>query len=264
MKNINKIRFFVFYSLIFILHNPLYAVLVAQYEFEDILNDSINTYHLEVVGSGAATYSTEAKRGSRSYNFNGVDNYLENASNLHINRSTGTISFWIKAIETNTQRTFIKMSTSEKVEILSKNGTLEAFYDGPGPFDEEDIITTPNIYDNTWHLVTLTFSSSTDSEIFYIDGVATAVDTDEAAKFGIGKRLYVGGEPGTLYTGLMDDLRIYDHELTAAEVLELFTDPVVPVPAVAVPVSPFTYLFFALTIFFIGLKQIKNQKFLIG
>jgi len=257
--------------------------LVAHYQFENSINDSSgNNLHL-TPPAGVAVYSADSIRGTQSYNFNGIDNYLELAiADSFPSSDNGTISFWIKST-TGADRSFVSSTggSSGSTQIISNSNNLEIYNKEYGfPFaTNEDEIDTPNIYDISWHFIAITFSSTANSEKIYIDGNLVAVDTDDTGELAIGDNLQVGGEPfvapapfpmhilfpGTAesrYTGLMDDLRIYSNELNASAIMLLYTGPVVAAPlVVSVPISYKTYIFFLIAILFIGLRQSKiNSK----
>ncbi|MEA2099880.1 MAG: LamG domain-containing protein [Campylobacterota bacterium] len=267
----------VLFLLLISLGGSLNAALVAHYEFEDTTDDSTgNGHHLNTYDGGAKAYSATAIRGAKSYDFDASDNYLK-VENSFTNSDNGTISFWIKT-PNNNDTSFFSMSDGENIEILSDTDSLTAFYDNGLFGDQKDEKDNPGIYNNNWYMITITFNNNTNSEKMYIDGIIVALDTDGTNQFGLGKDLFVGGSNGgggggfmggifgggtdTQYTGLMDDLRIYDHELTAGDVWNLFSPPVAPVVTppvvVSVPISPKAYLFLALALLFIGIKQTKT------
>jgi len=263
-------RYILFFTLFFIT-TSLNASLVAYYDFEHNIDDSTsNSYNLDVSG-GSEAYSSTAIRGSTSYSFNGNDNYLELASQgSFTNSDTGTISFWLKT-SSNSDMSFFRMDTNENIELLTDNDTLTAFYDaGNFAINTKDEKDNPGIYNDSWHMVTETFNNTSGSEKMYIDGILVSpLDTDQDNKFGLGSDLYVGGESGssgyygyggssgTQYDGLMDDLRIYNNELNATEVYDLFNPPTTK-NGIAVPISPKAYIFLTLLLLIIGIKQTKS------
>jgi len=265
-------RYFILFSLITCLSTSLYGALVAHYEFEDTTNDSTaNNYHLTNPDGGAKAYSNTAIRGTRSYDFDNTDNYLElDNQGTFQNDTSGTISFWIKT-STNNDRSFFSMNNAENIEILSDNNTLTSFYDAGmmGADTKDEINADAGIYDDKWHMITVTFNNVDGSEKIYKDGLLVALDTDQNNKFGLGKELYIGGSNGggggflggmfgggadTQYTGLMDDLRIYNNELSADEVWNLFNSQI---STATVPISPKLYILLTIALLFIGIKQTK-------
>ena len=265
-------KYFILFSLITCLSTSLYGALVAHYEFENDIDDSTsNSYDLNVSGGGAESYSSTSKRGSSSYNFNGNDNYLElKNQGSFVNSESGSISFWIKT-SSNNDTSFFRMDDAENIELLSKNDSLTAFYDNGAFGDTKDEKDNPGIYDNNWHMITETFSTTNGSEKMYIDGSLVSLDTNQNNKFGLGKKLYLGGKAGSSgswgffsgsgsqYNGLMDDLRIYDNELTATEVYELYNPTIINNPnVISVPISPKLYILLTISLLFIGIKQTKS------
>jgi hypothetical protein len=80
---------------------------------------------------------------------------------------------------------------------------------GP-PLWSETVIT-----DGNWHRVGLTWDSS--NRILYVDDLEVAKDTQaqfgasaEGSYIGAGKNL----EPGSFFSGIVDDVRIYDRAVT--------------------------------------------------
>ena len=81
------------------------------------------------------------------------------------------------------------------------------------------------IWDGTWHLVTGVYDGA--ASHLYIDGVevgagtagAGQIDYSSPQQLVFGDYQKAGGLP---YTGLMDDVKIYDHALTSTEVLGTF------------------------------------------
>lgn len=86
---------------------------------------------------------------------------------------------------------------------------------------------TPDIDDNTWHHITWTYDGTADLLTGYVDGIAGTTPVDVA----IGRDLLLenielgnegtGGGGGGQEGRLIDDVRIYNNALTAAEVLAL-------------------------------------------
>ena len=89
----------------------------------------------------------------------------------------------------------------------------------PTPLESEFVIT-----DGQWHLIGFVWDGS--RRYLYVDGVEVAVDTSDLPplEFSDGG-LYIGAgknlEPGSLFMGLIDDVRIYDVALTAEEIAAL-------------------------------------------
>jgi hypothetical protein len=81
------------------------------------------------------------------------------------------------------------------------------------------LISTTIINDNDWHHVGFVRAES--NRVLYVDNVEVAMDTAEMLEFGDGG-LYIGRGSGqeieTLWSGLIDDIRIYDKALSKEEI----------------------------------------------
>jgi hypothetical protein len=91
------------------------------------------------------------------------------------------------------------------------------------PFDP--LMSESTITDDQWHHVGLVYDFDTLLRRLYVDGVKVAQDTDVSGGVGSSGGLYFGAEKtlgaGTFFSGLIDDVRIYDHVLTAEEIAAL-------------------------------------------
>ena len=72
-----------------------------------------------------------------------------------------------------------------------------------------------------WHHTTLTFVGATQMASIYVDGELNIEGVVNEAVDPTTHELYIGykGDGGTYFHGIIDDVRIYDHELTEAEIL---------------------------------------------
>jgi hypothetical protein len=86
-----------------------------------------------------------------------------------------------------------------------------------GPLVSETIIT-----DGQWHRIGLVWDDS--HRMLFIDGVMVAEDTQDGLEGSV-NGLYIGAgklmQPGTFFSGLIDDVRIYNVALTADEIAAL-------------------------------------------
>lgn len=104
--------------------------------------------------------------------------------------------------------------------------------------------TGATLADGNWHMMTVTYASAATSVSFYLDGnlygtgnfSANPVNTDTSGNLGIalgaGIREVAAttGNANRFVSGLIDDVRIYDNELTSGDVLNLYASTV-PEPA---------------------------------
>lgn len=99
-------------------------------------------------------------------------------------------------------------------------------------------ISSATVNDNAWHMVALVIpaNATTSGISFYVDGTlagpvssggSTILDTATGGEFIIGS----DGNAGRHFSGLIDDVRIYDTALTKAELDAIFT--AIPEPSAA-------------------------------
>jgi len=103
-----------------------YGALVAQWGFDNVLTDSVGT--LTWTANGGASFSTDAKQGTHSISFDGVDDYLSvtPTGSLSVLFSTKTVSLWFKANATSgTQVLFDEGGSTNGLAIRVNNGRLE-------------------------------------------------------------------------------------------------------------------------------------------
>jgi hypothetical protein len=76
--------------------------------------------------------------------------------------------------------------------------------------------------DNQWHLTGFVWDGS--HRALYMDGVEVAKDTQPKLEGSVGG-LYFGADqdlgPGSFFSGLIDDIQIYNEALTAGEIAEM-------------------------------------------
>ncbi|UCF17955.1 MAG: LamG domain-containing protein, partial [Phycisphaerales bacterium] len=138
----------------------------------------------------------------------------------------GTIVFWINPA-----------MAKSKERILGAGGDYEVWLRGNGElknelFDGGSSTTGTGagvLTADEWHHVAMTYDSATeDVQIYYdgelmVAGKAEVPSTPTETTLVMGHR--AGASGGEHYGGLLDDLRIYDHVLSAAEVKALASPP---------------------------------------
>ena len=76
------------------------------------------------------------------------------------------------------------------------------------------LISEAVITDNDWHRVGITWDDINKIRALYVDDVIAAIDDTQAGLIGSVGGMYIGTgkdiEPGTSFSGLIDDVRIYD------------------------------------------------------
>lgn len=96
---------------------------------------------------------------------------------------------------------------------------------------------TATVNDGNWHHVVLTYNGTTKAA--YVDGALDALKTDQWGGTGTGSQFWIGGGADTgdgtaNLNGLVDEVYVFDRDLSAAEVLSLYNVNSLP----ATPVLP--------------------------
>jgi len=89
-----------------------------------------------------------------------------------------------------------------------------------GPLESESVIT-----DGQWHHIGLVYDITALKRRLYVDGTEVAVDSGYVVGLSCDAGLYIGAgqalDATTFFSGLMDDIRIYDVALSAEEIVAL-------------------------------------------
>jgi hypothetical protein len=145
--------------------------------------------------------------------FNGIDDYV--SVDFVLNPADGQFSVfaWIKGGAPG-QVIFSQIGQAIWICADPSGGNLMTQLEGVGRSGRALTSQTP-ITDGDWHHVGLTWNGS--NRILFIDDLEVAKDTQ--AQLGSSKGgLYIGAgknlEPGSFFSGLIDDVRIYDRAIT--------------------------------------------------
>ncbi|MEP3836162.1 MAG: LamG-like jellyroll fold domain-containing protein [Algibacter sp.] len=120
--------------------------------------------------------------------------------------------------------TWTLAAAQDRIQIAIGGGNVNGNYDSSG-------VNTPNLEEvGVWHHVAFTYAGGTTLEdiIFYIDGVATTNDGGNSANpFNtVNDKLTIGSRGNNTLKwfdgGGIDDLRVYDSALTAAEITSIY------------------------------------------
>ena len=193
----------------------------------DIAYNSINDN--DGIISGNPTWQPTEGKVAGALQFDGIDNYI--VADFVLNPSLGPFSIfaWIKggapgqAIisqtdDIGTGSVWLGVDSSDG-ELMTALAPMQVGRYVPQPLISESIIT-----DDQWHHVGFVWDGA--YRILYLDGVEVARDTalqnplksaTGGMFIGAGKNL----EPGTFFSGLIDDVRIYNKALSAEELAAL-------------------------------------------
>ena len=128
--------------------------------------------------------------------------------------ANGTIQVWINADNTTGEQYLFHKGGSDKMFVLVKDGEITFETNG-------DILTSP-IQANQWYLVTIGFGSG--GMNLYLDDslVASVGKTDGMVNNN--DDIYIGADSfaGKAFNGSMDELAIYDQQLSLSEISGIY------------------------------------------
>jgi uncharacterized repeat protein (TIGR01451 family) len=189
-------------------------------------NECSGTTASSVVGSNTgqifgAQFSNDIIPGTTgcSMNFNAASqNYIQFPSNPIAGFSNVSVSFWMKTLTGNAYLMAIQ-STSSAYLRISDNKFYPSNFGVDGSFE----LPLSNWLQNEWTHFVLVANDSGKSKL-YVNG-AGVYEKNASFYIGSGTGLYVGrGFSGSnpYFNGKMDNIRIYNRALTAAEVTTIF------------------------------------------
>ena len=168
-------------------------------------------------------------------NFDGVDDYVLVSHDSSLNATSAlSVAFWIKT--TNSQQHVVSKSLAHSGSEADDSFGLRIHSDGAPAIQISNGTDVPMLYssqaitDGAWHHVAYVFDRPTSK--FYIDGAYdgsgsyTSFDYDlhittEDVYIGASDTVNFSGGPYNFLDGSLDDLRIYDSALTAAQIQAL-------------------------------------------
>ncbi len=196
---------------------------------EGIVTDySAKNNHSILESSNTPRWLEESKIGKGSYEFNGINKFI-NAGNSNdlILSNGGSISAWINMSSwggsswsntivgkgysswTNHHYILFKHSNTNRLHLSVSNGSSALASNGPQ---------TPNLELNKWYHIVATWNHQ--YKCIYYDGVlsecksSSIMPINESAPISIGKT----GNNGYYFNGLIDEVKIYNRALTAEEI----------------------------------------------
>jgi hypothetical protein len=208
---------------------PAGPVPVAAYSFED----GTGTTLTDVTGKGhagairEATWTTTGKNG-KALKFDGVNDWVtvNDAADLHLS-SAMTLEAWVNPTKNTAWRTAImKERTGDLDWALYASGSAKpsAWTNTAGGMGSVTGPTAPAL--NTWTHLAATYDTTTIR--LYVNGtqVATAARTGTLTNSTGALRLGGNGLWGEWFAGQLDDVRVYNTTLTAAQIQTDMTTPV--------------------------------------
>ena len=217
--------------------------LVAYYRLDgDARDASGNAWH--GTPSGVESGEDRFGNGSGALVFQGTTDRIDLPHEVLDGLRDVSISFWLKTTRSGSQAVLSAANRSNDNELivyLWDQGTIHFFSHGrQGQQDSWCEVRIPPVADGRWHHIVLVRNAGEGNTGIYVDGVG---QTDrcgsleyralsvEAGGLILGQeqdRLGGGFDPNQALNGSLDDLRIYDRALSAAEVQTLRAAPAEP------------------------------------
>ena len=185
--------------------------LIAHFKLDEtegnIAQDSAGVHDANVVGD--PVWQPVGGMVDGALRLDGVDDYLETDFILNPIEESFSIYAWIKGgaagqviLSQQGAANWLRADTSDGNLITELRGSGRA----AGPLQSQTIIT-----DDDWHRIGLVRDGL--QRILYVDDIAVAQDTQDGL-VSLENGLYIGAgrnlEPGTFFSGLIDDVRIYN------------------------------------------------------
>jgi len=186
----------------------------------------------DLIGGNDGTLTngpTYSSSNAGSIVFDGVNDYAECTSALNISGGSGTaqtFDIWFKADSVGAVMGLLGMDSFYNVTIAS---TGEVLIQTDGDNSTGDFPTTPTISAGVWHNIVFVYDQGTAYK-GWLDGVsfgtASITDTEPAPTLNtiIGARYASGSSFGAYFDGNISSVKIYDRELTAAEINQNYNE----------------------------------------
>ena len=201
---------------------------IAYYKMSDA-TDQLGNYN------GTATnvnFNTEGKFGFAGA-FNGSSSYISASIPFLNARVTSAVSLWIKYTDTGAYRSVFNDYSNNAnfnhniIVNQPSTGNLR-FFSAYGGNTGYKIIESSGLTlnDGNWHHIVSTVDLSTNTLTGYVDGVSVGnVTVSTNAWTGTTQNLQIGRqEAGAYFNGSIDQIRIYNSALSAADVSKLYKE----------------------------------------
>lgn len=163
-------------------------------------------------------------------NFDGIDDHINFNNKFNVNSGAFSIEVWLKSNATNgnTQTIYSKRfntSSTDGYDLRLVNNTLSFNWN-----NGNSITSTYPIDSNRWYHVAVTFSGSNYN--LYIDGILVAEPisgsnpSSNSVNFIVGAMDQNNLTPFNYFNGWMDELRIWDTELTANQIHQMMNQEI--------------------------------------
>ncbi len=204
-----------------VLTSHAYADLVAWWRFDEgsgtIATDYSGNGNDGVLNGGAQWVDGQL---GGAIQFNGTNSFVR-APHIPMDSRSHTVTMWVNPV-LYTDQQVVFSQTQSRTQNLSIHYRLY----GPGAgrvrmgFYSNDLDTSGNtVQDNTWYHLTFWYDFENQDRRIYVDGVQAAQGTS-GPFLGTTGDTVIGSWDGSgqWFRGIIDDVQVYDHPLTQAEI----------------------------------------------
>jgi hypothetical protein len=206
--------------------------LILAYDFnvENATDLSGNGNHGTV--TGATWNATGGFDGSGTYEFNGINQYLNSTLNIILSNHSYSICFWFDALSHQTDYSVL-MEIEQNGGVANNNGTGIRTYsnklyyrlDTSNSSSYSIPLTSPEFNDTWWHHCLIynqssSYISTYHNGAYYTGGLVPGYWTMTTPRFFIGSTY-------SNFNGTIDDVRIYDYALSPEQISDLYNNTVI-------------------------------------
>lgn len=193
--------------------------LVGHWKLDGNTKDS-SPYAHNAVNTNAATLTSDRKgAANRAYSFNGTSNYMTVADSDTLSPSTITVSAWVYWTGGTLPNIVSKSGNNEYRYRINANGSITVFDRGA-----TNALTSAAsaVTQNQWYMVS--FSGDASGLKIYVNGQLSTSNSTAYGSPNTTSPLWFGTfDTGSEYmSGSIDDIRIYNRALAAAELLAIY------------------------------------------
>lgn len=170
--------------------------------------------------------------GGQALSFDGVDDSVNLGNSALLNNRTSiSVSFWMSSSDTTGARVMIGRYDntnpgSSWLVISDDLSNAVRWYTNDG-VAHADVFGARNVHDGVWHHVAVTWRTGANNKRIYVDGARDGIGEHSVTLGSNTTDVLIASDAASslgFLAGLIDDVRIYDRALSAAEVRQIF-DP---------------------------------------
>lgn len=193
----------------------------------DSLDQSGNGHHGQNGNLNGPTFTGGVL--GQAFSFDSADEFLTVDANAALEPTNISVAFWVKTQASGGIKLLVDSSHGGTngnfgwAIQMTSGGQVGIAYGNGGGFPALD--STTNLADDQFHHFAATLDGT--NMRTYVDGVLETTASYSGTPMGTGEQIRIGRHHslGRQFSGLMDDIRVYNHALTSSEVQALAAVP---------------------------------------